>query len=85
MKFKGNAVFRERSRSMKRNESRGQGKNMSRNMEMKGNEMAGFVLVQTEGKEQQQNIVSSLGQMASGRFELGELENSGSVLGRKIW
>lgn len=51
MRLKGNTVFRERSKGMKRNESRGQGKNTSRNMKMKRNEMAVFVLVQTEGKE----------------------------------
>jgi len=40
-----------RSKGMERNELRGQGKNMPRNMKMKWNEMDGFVLVQTEGKE----------------------------------
>lgn len=49
MRLMGNPVFR--SKGMERNESRGQGKNMPRNMKMKWNEMDGFVLVQTEGKE----------------------------------
>lgn len=40
---------------------------------------------QKERSEHQQSTVSSLGQMASERFELGELENSDSVLERKIW